>query len=203
MEKWDFDGWAESYDEDVTKEDWIHRDYWKVLKLVAGQAEGAVVDIGCGTGSILRFLRSENYVGVEPSEGMRKKFQEKHGFEPLDGHFLSVPIPPESADTVITTYAFHHVPDEEKEDAIKEMLRILKPGGRIVIADVMFESEEEKMRIGEEDGLKEEIEDEYFATVDMLRKICTKLGLECRFERVNRYVWIVKIRKVLTSDRKD
>jgi len=49
------------------------------------------------------------------------------------------------------------------------------------------------------DGITEEIEDEYFATVDALRKICTKLGLECRFERVNRYVWIAE---VLTPDRK-
>ncbi|NJE60296.1 class I SAM-dependent methyltransferase [Thermococcus sp. 21S7] len=193
MEKWDFDDWAESYDEDVTTEDWIHRDYWKVLRLVAGRTGGAVVDIGCGTGNILRFLGSENYVGVEPSDGMRKRFREKHGFEPLNGHFLALPLQDGVADTVITTYAFHHVPDGEKEDAIKEMLRILKPGGRIVIADVMFESEEEKMSIGEEDGLREEIEDEYFATVDVLRKICTKLGLKCRFERVNRYVWIVEM----------
>ena len=119
MERWDFNGWAESYDEDVTKEDWIHRDYWKVLGLVAELAGGIVVDIGCGTGNILRFLKRESYIGVEPSAGMRRKFAEKHGFEPLDGHFLSIPLPDESADTVVTTYAFHHVPDGEKEDAIR------------------------------------------------------------------------------------
>ncbi len=200
MERWDFDGWAESYDEDVETEDWIHRDYWRVLKLVAERTKGLVLDVGCGTGNILRFLDPENYISVEPSAGMRERFREKHGFEPLDGHFLRIPLPDGSVDTVITTYAFHHVPDEEKRDAVKEMLRVLKPGGRIVIADVMFESEEEKVRIGEEDGLREDIKDEYFATVDELRKICTKLGLECRFERVNRYVWIVEM---VTSDRKD
>lgn len=59
----------------------------------------------------------------------------------------------------------------------------------------MFESEEEKRRIGEMDGITEEIEDEYFATVDALRKICTKLGLECRFQRVNRYVWVGEMKR--------
>nr|WP_240910652.1 class I SAM-dependent methyltransferase [Thermococcus sp. MV11] len=113
----------------------------------------------------MRFLDPEKYIGVEPSVGMREKFREKHGFEPLDGHFLRIPLTDESVDTVITTYAFHHVPDGEKTDAIKEMLRVLKPGGKILIADVMFESEEEERRISAEDGLKKEMEDEYFATV--------------------------------------
>ncbi|MFA4718847.1 class I SAM-dependent methyltransferase [Pyrococcus kukulkanii] len=38
--------------------------------------------------------------------------------------------------TVITTYTFHHVPDEEKWDTIREMPRILKPDGKIIVADV-------------------------------------------------------------------
>jgi len=199
MERWDFDGWAESYDDDVETDDWIHRDYWRVLRLVAERARGLVLDVGCGTGNILRFLDPENYIGVEPSSGMRKRFREKHGFEPLEGHFLRIPLPKGSVDTVITTYAFHHVPDEEKRDAIGEMLRVLRPGGKIIIADVMFESEEAKRRIGEEDGLAEEIEDEYFATIEELREMCTALGLECRFERLNRYVWVAEL---LTPDRK-
>ena len=40
---------------------------------------------------------------------MREKFREKHGFEPLKGHFLRIPHTNESVDAVITTYAFHHV----------------------------------------------------------------------------------------------
>jgi len=199
MERWDFDGWAESYDEDVETDDWIHRDYWRVLKLVAERAKGLILDVGCGTGNILRFLDPENYIGVEPSSGMRERFGEKHGFEPLDGNFLRIPLPEDSVDTVIATYAFHHVPDEEKQGAVREMLRVLKPGGRIMIADVMFESEEVKRRIGEEDGLAEEIEDEYFATIEELREICTELGLECRFERLNRYVWVAEL---FTPDQK-
>jgi len=193
--KWDFDRWAETYDKDVSREDWIHKDYKKVLKLVAEKARGIVVDIGCGTGNILRFIKCEQYISVEPSGEMRKVFKEKWGFEPVNGHFLDIPLPDETADTVITTYAFHHMPDEEKEKAIKEMFRVLKPDGRLIIADVMFKSEKEKRRIGEEDGITEEIEDEYFATVEHLREICERLGLEFTFEQVNRYVWITEMKK--------
>ncbi|MPW39228.1 methyltransferase domain-containing protein [Thermococcus sp. 101 C5] len=193
--KWDFDSWARNYDEDVGREDWIHADYERVLKLVAEKATGTVVDIGCGTGNILRFLRCERYIGVEPSRGMRVRFREKHNFEPLDGHFLKLPLPDETADAVISTYAFHHVPDEEKEEAIKEMLRILKPGGALIIADVMFESEDEKRRIGEEDEVLEEVLEEYFATLDHLGTIFEKLNLRWEAERVNRYVWVVAVEK--------
>lgn len=193
--KWNFDEWAETYDEDVSREDWIHKDYKKVLKLVAEKAKGIVIDIGCGTGNILRFIKCEQYIGVEPSGEMRRVFKEKWGFEPVNGHFLDIPLSDGIADTVITTYAFHHVPDGEKENAIKEMLRVLKHDGKIVIGDVMFESEKEKRRISEVDGITEEIEDEYFATVEHLREICERLGLELTFEQVNRYVWIAEMKR--------
>ena len=108
---------------------------------------------------------------------------------------MDILLPDGIANTVITTYAFHHVPDGEKENAIKEMLRVLKYDGKIVIGDVMFESEKEKRRISEEDGITEEIEDEYFATVEHLREICERLGLELTFEQVNRYVWIAEMKR--------
>ena len=162
---------------------------------IRDRAKGVVVDIGCGTGNILRFIKCEQYIGVEPSGGMRRVFKEKWGFEPVNGHFLDIPLSDGIADTVITTYAFHHVPDGEKENAIKEMLRVLKHDGKIVIGDVMFESEKEKRRIGEVDGITEEIEDEYFATVEHLREICERVGLEFTFEQVNRYVWITEMKK--------
>ncbi len=96
----------------------------------------------------------------------------------------------------MSTYAFHHVPDEEKGgEAIREMLRVLRPGGILIIADVMFESEDEKRRIGEEDGILEEVLEEYFATLDHLRAIFERLDVEWKAERVNRYVWVVAVEK--------
>ncbi len=76
--EWDFDSWAETYDEDVDADDWIHADYEEVLKLVAERVGGTVVDIGCGTGNILHFLKCERYIGVEPSRGMRMKRRGSH-----------------------------------------------------------------------------------------------------------------------------
>ncbi len=78
-ERWDFDSWAESYDEDVMSDGWIHSDYERVLRLVAERAKGVVVDVGCGTGNILRFLRCERYIGVEPRRGCGRLFARSGG----------------------------------------------------------------------------------------------------------------------------
>jgi len=47
----------------------------------------------------------------------------------------SLPLPNASADVCFSTLAFHHMPNTIKQKAIQEIHRVLKPGGRVVIAD--------------------------------------------------------------------
>ena len=54
------------------------------------------------------------------------------------GDFRRVPLEDESATLVVSNYAFHHLDDPGKELALAEARRILRPGGRLVICDMMF-----------------------------------------------------------------
>jgi SAM-dependent methyltransferase len=47
-------------------------------------------------------------------------------------------LPPGSADLIVSNYALHHLPDDGKRDLVRHTSRWLRPGGRLVIADMMF-----------------------------------------------------------------
>src|SRR5581483_11007903 len=49
-----------------------------------------------------------------------------------------LPFDDESFDVVVSNYAFHHLDDPAKELALSEVRRVLVPGGRLVLCDMMF-----------------------------------------------------------------
>jgi putative AdoMet-dependent methyltransferase len=177
---WDFDDWAERYDEVVAAGSEIYARYDDVLEMVvklAGISPGKrVLDIGTGTGNLaLRCLaRGAVVVGLDPSKRMLAKVREKVGsnlraeFHQVDEPFLHVPYPDASFDAVVSTYAFHHIPHRLKHDSAHEMIRVLKPGGVWALGDLVFESEE-----AEREALRkyEWLEEEYFVRIEELRPV--------------------------------
>ncbi len=107
------------------------------LRENAGHNEDSVVaDIGCGTGISSRmFLEQGNRVfGVEPNTAMRAAAARELGafgnFTAIDGTSEQTTLPDASVDLVVAAQAFHWF------DAVKtrpEFVRILKPGGHIVL----------------------------------------------------------------------
>ena len=109
-----------------------------ILKNVE-QCEFAV-DLGCGTGKLLYYLKdfATVTVGVDSSpvmlEQARKLFSEENGNVRLRlGELEHLPIGDKEADFVIISMALHHLSAPEK--AIAETARILKKKGKFVIAD--------------------------------------------------------------------
>lgn len=108
---------------------------------VAGVKRGAVAaDVGAGTGFITEALVRAGLwvIAVDQSEAMlaemRRKFAGVSGIEHRLGDGEALPIPDETCDYAFANMFLHHV--ERPDRAIGEMVRILKPGGVLVITDL-------------------------------------------------------------------
>ena len=108
---------------------------------VAGIKKGeTAADIGAGTGFITEGLIGAGLkvIAVDQSESMldmmRDKFAETGLLDLKAGESENLPILDQTVDYVFANMYLHHV--ESPPAAIKEMARILKPGGRLVITDL-------------------------------------------------------------------
>jgi putative AdoMet-dependent methyltransferase len=210
-DKWGFNKWAKSYDKDVAASardgNWMYQDYNRILDKVVeycelfGYKHPTILDIGIGTGELAsRFLKNGLSVqGIDPSNEMRKICQQKFPEIKVDaGSFLDILLPAESIDIIVSSYAFHHLTAAEKDKAIIEMKRVLKPHGRIVVADLMFKNMSSETRIKQsiresgKSNIIEEIEDEYYGLFDDLKKSFRKEGFNFKGEQLTDFVWIFR-----------
>jgi ubiquinone/menaquinone biosynthesis C-methylase UbiE len=118
----------------------------RIVELCEPRRDDRVVDLGAGTGLLSLALapRVHEVVAVDISERMLDRLDDAaaadgiHNVEPLVGDLRRLPLEDESATLVVSNYAFHHLDDAGKELALAEARRILRPGGRLVIGDMMF-----------------------------------------------------------------
>lgn len=112
----------------------------------AGLAPGErVLDVGCGTGSTglaaARRVGAEGEVtGIDPSPEMIGRAIEKTAAAGLTLEFHTagaeaIPLPDASVDVAISSFAFHHLTPEIQRAGLAEILRTLRPGGRLAIFD--------------------------------------------------------------------
>ena len=112
-----------------------------ILKVINGimPAEGAeVLDIGCGIGLIHTHLarRMKRLEGIDTSEVSIKNAREKNPdmkYQVFDGQHL--PYGDARFDFAYTICVMHHVPPNDRHSFLKEMRRVLKPGGTAIIIE--------------------------------------------------------------------
>jgi 2-polyprenyl-3-methyl-5-hydroxy-6-metoxy-1,4-benzoquinol methylase len=117
-----------------------------VLAAASVQPGEAVVDLGAGNGQLSLPLAQQGarVLGVDVSPGMVSALKSEAlrlGLPTLDA--MAAPIeeldfPAGSVDLVVSSYALHHLRDPDKAKLVEAAARWLRPGGRIVIADMMF-----------------------------------------------------------------
>lgn len=112
----------------------------KAIATAAVQAGGVAADIGAGTGFVTEGLlgRGLRIIAVDQSVAMlaemRKKFVNEAEIEYRQGTAEGLPIADATVDYAFANMYLHHT--ERPAEAIQEIARILKPGGRLVLTDL-------------------------------------------------------------------
>jgi SAM-dependent methyltransferase len=122
--------------------DRIHRRLVDQADLRPGQR---VLEIGCGTGNLLLAAKQAQpaavAVGLDPDLAAlaraRRKARRRGVAVQLDrGYADALPYPDDSVDVVLSSFMLHHLPDDQREAAMREAVRVLRPGGALHLVDV-------------------------------------------------------------------
>ncbi len=116
----------------------------KAVSLINIKEKSSLLDIGCGTGTVLKALGEKfgsniSLFGIDPSldmleiakiktNGLKINFKQAYGDE--------LPFMNNQFDWIISILAMHHIPNEQKEKVISEIRRVLKPNGIVLISDL-------------------------------------------------------------------
>jgi ubiquinone/menaquinone biosynthesis C-methylase UbiE len=117
----------------------------RTASLARLQPGDAVLDVGCGTGTLAmevarRVGRAGRVAGVDPGTQQiaRASLKAARRNVPIEfqiGVIEQLPFPDQTFDVVFSTLMMHHLPASLKRQGLAEIARVLKPGGRLVIAD--------------------------------------------------------------------
>ncbi len=110
-----------------------------------------VLDVGCGTGTLAieaqkRVGTTGRVFGIDPGPQQIARAHTKAAQRhlPIDfqmGVIEHLAFPDQTLDVVFSTLMMHHLPAPLKRQGLSEIARVLKPGGRLVIADFMHKAD--------------------------------------------------------------
>ena len=136
----EFNEWAKTYD-GVLNRIYFSLSNRILANLIHLQPNQSLLDVGCGTGIFLEIFAKKDsnlkLCGVDISSEMvsvaKNKFTDFPNINITLGSVSKLPYGMNQFNYVVCANSFHHHPDSEK--SISEMVRVLKPGGKLLILD--------------------------------------------------------------------
>lgn len=118
-----------------------------LLELAKPEHSDIVLDVACGPGLVACAFASHagRVTGIDITPAMieqARKRQQEQRLDNLDwvvGNALPLPWPDNCFSLVVTRYSFHHF--KEPEQILAEMIRVCRPAGRVLVADVAMDPE--------------------------------------------------------------
>jgi len=203
---------AAGYDADVLNESHpIRAGYEATLNWVSEQADiqpgDVVLDLGSGTGNLsLRVPDCADLVCVDISAKMTEIARDKLKTRP-NVRFIHVDLleyfhqDDQRFDAIVSTYAVHHLTEDEKLVLFQHVWDRLDPGGRAVFGDLMVENEsaveelKAHFRANGHPDVTFDMDEEFFWRVEPSVIALTDLGFEVQMERFSELSWGIAARK--------
>jgi len=130
---------AATYEHAASQDYFFDRVQKQVLNLARNNRPQVVLDVGCGTGRLLRKAKEQwpdaKLVGVDAADKMIE--QARRLFPQAEFHVAmaeSLPLPDASVDIAFSTLSFHHWENQAK--GVSEVARVLRPDGKFLLADI-------------------------------------------------------------------
>jgi putative AdoMet-dependent methyltransferase len=156
LNKQGFNLWADGYDNTVqnSEENEVYpfAGYKAILNTIFNEVmqrvEARVLDIGFGTGVLTaRLYENGHHIdGIDFSHRMIELARPKMPNANLIEWDIATGLPAEikmkKYDYIVSTYALHHLTDEDKVFFIKDLLPLLSEGGKILIGDIAFQTKQ-------------------------------------------------------------
>lgn len=143
MKKFNYEEISPGYYDKAYLNGFIIQKNWHILKFYnfkknISQKE-KILDYGCGPGTFSSFFKKKNYVGIDISKKQidyaKKKYKKK--FHLID---KKIPYKKNTFDVVVLVEIIEHLTDRQLKNIFKEIRRVLKKNGRIILSTPNYNS---------------------------------------------------------------
>ncbi|MEE8388543.1 MAG: methyltransferase domain-containing protein [Acidiferrobacterales bacterium] len=117
----------------VNSADWINKYFRRI-----SNTGNVTLDVGCGPGTLLDGIKTQypdqTVVGIDISHERLSHSCTQNLIYFIQASGLSLPFPESSFDSIYTRFLLEYLPD--RKQAIEEMYRVCKPGGKVLLQDL-------------------------------------------------------------------
>ncbi len=201
VQKFNHDPIANGYDTNIQNENNpIRNGYSNLMKWIKSKTKQSniLVDLGCGTGNTSKQITSYKKIYcVDISQNMlniaKNKLKNNNNIVFVQNDLLDFFDNfknNKKVDTIISTYAIHHLTQDEKHILFEKIFNFLPKNGKIIFGDLMFKNKkhENKMKNKYPD-LVEDFDNEFYWHIDNELKKLELLGFKIKVKRFSDLSW--------------